>query len=141
MSNAGNRSDGFTLIEVMIVVAIIGIIAAVAYPSYQGYVRKAQRVDAKSALLEVSARQEKFFGVNYRYATTLVQLGYGAAFITENNRYNVTFTTTPAAPANATAYTVQASALGDQINDTCDNFSLTSTGVKGVTEGTVEDCW
>lgn len=135
---------GFSLIELMIVVAIIGIIAAIAFPSYQDSVRKSRRVEAKSVLLEAAARQEKFFSQQYAYATTMNStasvpgLGYNAnPFITESGFYSVavTATTSPA------AFTITATARGDQVADSCDGFSLTNTGVKGTSEGTVANCW
>ena len=60
-------SFGFTLIELMIVVAIIGIIAAVAYPSYQEYVRNAKRADAETALMELAHFMERYYPANGRY--------------------------------------------------------------------------
>lgn len=139
-----NFNKGFTLIELMIVVGIIAIIAAIAYPSYQDTVRKGRRVEAKSIILEAAARQEKFFSQQYAYATTmnstptLPGLGYSAdPFITESGFYSVGVTTTTAPEA----FTLTATARGDQVNDSCDGFSLTNTGVKGVSKGTVEDCW
>ncbi|MDV7393712.1 type IV pilin protein, partial [Arthrospira platensis SPKY1] len=65
-------SVGFTLIEVMIVVAIIAILAAIAYPSYQEQVRKSRRADAKVSLLDAVQRQERFFTVNNQYTGVLV---------------------------------------------------------------------
>ena len=66
---------GFTLIELMITVAIIGILSAIAYPSYESYVRKSRRVDAKNALLDLASRQERYFSVNNKYSTTAADLG------------------------------------------------------------------
>lgn len=63
--------NGFTLIELMIVVVIIGILAAIAYPSYQNYSRSTRRSDAQTALLQVANQQERFFTECNWYATTL----------------------------------------------------------------------
>ena len=67
---------GFTLVEMMIVVAIIGILAAFAYPSYVQHVQKAKRSDAHVGLNEVFQRQERSFLLNRTYSTTLTGLGY-----------------------------------------------------------------
>ena len=61
--------QGFSLIELMIVVLVIAIIASIAVPSYRSYVLRAQRTDATSALLRVRSTQEKFFLQNQRYMT------------------------------------------------------------------------
>ncbi|WP_347453519.1 type IV pilin protein [Acinetobacter thermotolerans] len=62
-----NKIKGFTLIELMIVVAIIGILAAVAYPSYQEHVRKTKRTEAQSELLDIAQRLQKFKIANFAY--------------------------------------------------------------------------
>ena len=69
-------SQGFTLIELMIAVAIVGILAAVALPSYQRSIMKGRRVDAKAATLDLAAREERYFSVNNTYTNSAVSLGF-----------------------------------------------------------------
>jgi len=89
---------GFTLIEIMIVVAILGILSAIALPSYTRYVEKSRRTDAKVELLRIAQLQESYFAQNLRYANSLTQLGLGAnTVLSEDRYYNVTvFSATPA---------------------------------------------
>ena len=61
------RSRGFTLIEMMIVVAIVGILAAIAYPSYQEYVRRGNRAEARATMMDMMQMQERFFSSNNAY--------------------------------------------------------------------------
>lgn len=103
-----SRNYGFTLIELMVIVAIIAILATIAYPSYQANVRKAKRNDAIEALLRVQVAQEKWRINDTNYAT-LGELGNPS---TIDGFYNITI------PVNlATGYTIQATAVGDQLND------------------------
>ncbi|HUS25719.1 MAG TPA: type IV pilin protein [Candidatus Binatia bacterium] len=69
-----SRLQGYTLIELMIVVAVIGILASVAYPSYQNSLTKGRRTSAKTFLLDVAQREQQFLLDNRAYATTLTQL-------------------------------------------------------------------
>lgn len=71
------KSAGFSLIEVMIVVAIIGIIAAYAYPSYQEQISKGQRTEGQTFLLDAMARQERFYSENNTYTNNLGPPGLG----------------------------------------------------------------
>jgi type IV pilus assembly protein PilE len=67
---------GFTLIELMIVVAVIGILSAIAYPSYKSYILKSRRADAKNALLDLAAREERVFSNTNGYSVDPAVLGY-----------------------------------------------------------------
>lgn len=77
-SRAGMRREasGFSLIELMVAVAVVGILAAVAYPSYQQYILRSNRATAQAFMMEVSSRQQQYFLANRSYAT-LEELGFG----------------------------------------------------------------
>ncbi|WP_283939457.1 type IV pilin protein [Pseudomonas sp. R3.Fl] len=144
------RQKGFTLIEVMVVVAIVGILAAIAYPSYQQYVLRSGRADGKAKLMEVMQAQERFFSQNQTYTATLGTgnggLGYSAdangAVASENRKYNIT----AAACANktiASCVVLSAAPVGGQANDSeCGTLTLDSTGIKTESgSGTLATCW
>lgn len=144
------RQKGFTLIEVMVVVAIVGILAAIAYPSYQQYVLRSGRADGKAKLMEVMQAQERFFSQNQTYTATLGTggggLGYSAdangAVASESRKYNIT----AAACANKTianCVVLSAAPVGAQANDSeCATLTLDSTGSKTESGSeTVATCW
>lgn len=138
---AGRAARGFTLTELLIVVAIIGIIAAIAYPSYQRNVRESNRSEAHVALTTLAARLERFFSDNNRYTTSLTtadadpDLGYVSAN-TEHGYYSLAIAAGPCGNINA-CYTLTATAQGNQTADTtCPAITLDSTGAKGPT-----GCW
>lgn len=142
------RTAGFTLIELMIVVAIVGILAAIAYPSYQEHVRKSRRVDAKSAVLDLAARQERYFSVNNKYATTPVDLGFSqAAFpidvLSGNTAYYKLQATVP--PTKPTTFLITATPQGVQTSDSCGSYQVNEVGVQTnpplSTNAAIAGCW
>lgn len=143
-------THGFTLLELMITVAIIGILAAIAIPNYNTYVLRGNRTVAKTILAEVASRQENFFTDRKTYATTLSALGYPADTFYFGKSGNPSSSSTGALyaitlpAAAATSFTVIATAQpgSAQANDTqCASLSLTNTGVKSATGGGGSDCW
>ncbi len=128
---------GFTLIELMVAVAIVGILAAVAYPSYQQYVSKSRRSEAKSLLLDAAAREEQYFMDNRAYTTTMTSSGLGYSSTSSEHGYY-----TLSAAITATTFTLTATAQGSQADDACGNFTLTNDGTKDVTgSADASTCW
>lgn len=131
------KQKGFSLMELMIAVAVVGILASIAYPSYLDYVRKANRGEAQGSILELAQWMERQFTVNGTYRpgganptlpfTTSPKEG-------GTTTYNFTVTTT------ANTFTLTGTAAGDQANDDCGNISVTQTGARSST-GSGSDCW
>lgn len=129
---------GFSLIELMITVAIIGIIAAIAYPSYTDYVQQARRADGQGAMLEAAQWMERQFTVDGTYLKADDDPRDVSAYNTEF--YTITV---PEATASATTYTIQGAPTGAQASDDCGTLSVTNIGVKSAVKGgaAVADCW
>lgn len=143
------REGGFTLIELMIAVAIIAILAAIALPAMDQYKQKSRRSDATSMLMQIAAKQEKFFMNNRSYAANLTNLGYGNTGATadplssEHDYYDITITA-PALPAYT--FTLTATPKGAQAEDTdCAEFNLDNEGNKTAEDDSGTDttgaCW
>lgn len=127
----------------MIVVAILGILAAIAYPSYQESVRKSRRTDAKTALLEISQLEERFFSVNNRYTNILGVGGLGYTATTREGYYTLGVATTVDASGRDITFSATATPVAGKSQEkdtTCGaaattHFSLDSQGVKCVQNG------
>ena len=111
---------GFTLIELMIVVAVVAILAAVALPTYQDSVRKARRTEAKASLSVAAQMMERYLTEKGSY--TGATLGSGGVYAdhSENNHYALSL-----ADLGATTFTLNATPLSGQAVDLCGRFTLT----------------
>lgn len=155
---SNHNQQGFTLIELMITVAVIAILAAIAYPSYTEYVARARRADAKTVIQEAAQVLERRYtecsGYNRKPDCT-----------TTTNMTEVLSTSLQSSPKEgttkwyqmdtgsgktavaATTFTLVFKPQGSQANDKCGSFSLTNTGAKTVVDKptgsttTVDDCW
>lgn len=130
---------GFTLIELMIVVAIVGILATIVYPSYQDYVRRANRSAAQQTMLDVSAKQEQYLTDRRSYTDDLTALQVSVPEDVTKH-YTVTIANVVASPPSYNVVATPTSAT--QLLDACGALTLSSAGVKSV-GGTrsAADCW
>lgn len=135
---------GFTLIELMIALAIVSILAAVAYPSYQNSVAKARRAEATGALLEGAQALERYYSVNGRYIDGSGNLP--AVFPTQvpangTAYYTLAATGTP----TASSFTLRATRSGVMSGDPCGQFEINHTGTMALNSNasgySVADCW
>jgi len=144
-----NAQRGFSLIELMIVVAIIAIISAFAYPSYDRYVIKTKRSVAQNALLQVADRQQQFFMDNKRFAADITNLGFPAnPYVVDDNGTSTVASDADAvyslslSNVTATTWTATATPLNSQLSrDTyCGSLTITQTGAKSKS-GASDECW
>ena len=141
-----NKTKGFTLIELMIAVAIIGILVAVALPSYRNSVLRSNRADAHLSLARIATLQEQFFFRNNQYTGDFADIVNGVTsgqpIDSDEDNYSLVVTAT----GGGTGWTVTATAQGDQTDDAdCNSLTMTNLGVKtalnsGGTANNTE-CW
>ena len=134
------RNKGFSLLELMIAVAIVGIIASIAYPAYQEYVREARRSDAKAVLIEMSQWMEREYTVNGRYTNASNAAPSLPVVKSPKDGTDVVYNLGVVATSNTFTLTATPAAGGPQAGDDCGNLSITQTGAKSAS-GTATDCW
>jgi type IV pilus assembly protein PilE len=136
-------STGFTLIELMVAVAVVAILGTIAMATYTKQIQKSRRTDARSAVMDLAGREEKLFSTTNAYSSAVSDLGYGTPadvwpINVGSGYYQVTVTTpTPV------SYLVTATAIGAQLKDTsCLSFSVDQLGSQTATGGgTASECW
>lgn len=128
--NGKQRQRGFTLIELMVAVAIIGVLAALAYPSYTEHVRKGRRADAQAALMELAQQLERHYTLHNSYAAATL----ASAVI---DRVSAYYTITLSAQ-QAQSFTLEAKPTSRQSADPCGPMTLDHTGA---TTALTSGCW
>lgn len=130
-----NTIKGFTLIELMITVAIIGLLASIAFPSYQEYIARGRRSEVKSVLLEASQWMERFYSENFRYdqntAGSAIATVFPAIYSQSPRQGNAAYSISVSAAGTRT-FTLTATRIAGQMMaaDKCGDFSITNVGVK-----------
>lgn len=140
------RIRGVTLVELMVVIAVIGTLAAIAVPTYRRYLLRSQRSEAKISLMQIQTAQEKYYQQYNAYTNNITAAvnagGLGLQNQSETGKYTLAITTFP---ADGQSYVATAAPRtgGGQTDDTpCGNFTITDRGVRGVSGGFgAEACW
>tara|TARA_E500000178_G_scaffold353416_1_gene419294 strand:+ start:2202 stop:2615 length:414 start_codon:yes stop_codon:yes gene_type:complete len=137
MNNKKNR--GMTLVELLIVVAIVVILASIALPSWNSQVQKARRADAKSILMAVLVEQEKYRANNGSYAPSMSALGFGSYNSPSRDYYNISIVS-----SSEIAFVASASpnTNGGQDNDLCGTFAVDQSGPnESDVYASISECW
>lgn len=142
------RPSGFTLIELMITLVVVAILAAIAYPLYEHQIEESRRTDARTALLELASREERYFATNNAYTQNADSLGYGNnnwPVVIGSGYYEISVSNVDNG-ANPPSYLLTAQALGTQLSDTtCRTFTVDSTGAQAAQDASGNDttstCW
>ncbi|HEX3835973.1 MAG TPA: type IV pilin protein [Steroidobacteraceae bacterium] len=140
---------GFTLIELMVTVAIAAILLSIVVPTYQAQVRKSRRTEAKTAILDFAAREERLYATQNAYSTDPVALGYtaaGGSWPVSTGTYYQIEAPTSSAPTATTpgtfSVTVDPAPASPQLSDTtCASFTVTQTGAQSATGTNPSACW
>jgi type IV pilus assembly protein PilE len=134
--NSAAKTRGFTLIEVMITVAIVGILATIALPTYRDHVRKSVRAEAQAYLMAVAGRQQQFLLDTRGYATTLAAVALVApASVT--SAYDLTLNAV-AGPPPTFRIAATPKAATDQVHERCGALAIDQAGAK---TAALTSCW
>lgn len=126
-----SHTNGFTLIELMIAIAIAGILAALAYPSFADHMNRVRRTDGHTALYDLAVHMEHYFTENSSYAGATTPAIVGASATSSEGHYTLSI-----GNLSASTYTLSAVPTGAQANDSCGTLTLTQANLKSPS-----NCW
>jgi type IV pilus assembly protein PilE len=147
------RQVGFSIVELMVAVAILGVLAAIAIPAYNSQVRKSRRTDARTALLDLAGREEKLNSTMSIYSANFTQLGWATTATwmpVGSGYYQVSIVVGVPRLGSGLPYTYTLTAVptggSDQLNDTaCQKFTVDNLGTQKSYDSTNADtstvCW
>jgi len=142
------KMRGMTLIELLVVIGVLGVLSAIAVPTYRKYLLRAQRSEAKIALLQLQTAQEKYYLQYNTYtddvtvASTAETPGLGLPGTSETNKYDIVVTELGAGGQSYTATASPHKGGGQTDDKDCANFTITERGVRGISgTKTPEFCW
>ena len=142
------RERGFTLIEMMVVVAIIGILAAIAYPSYAEYVRRSQRAEVQRALMEANQFMKRYYGAQDTFVGAALPAMLSRSPSSGTAAYNIQLIengAVVAAVTQPTTYTLRATRTGAMTGDRCGDLSMNQSGARSISNNatgtTLADCF
>lgn len=139
-----SQTQGFTLIELMVVVCILALLAGIAIPSYREYVLRANRSEAQTLLRDAAAQQERYLAQYSKYTDTAARLAFGYPLadgkrLSPHQLYELQ---AEFIDGNTRSYRLTALRRGAQASDSqCGDFSLDHQGNRGTSAGSVESCW
>ena len=134
-----HQRRGFTLIELMVVLAVAAILAAVAFPSYRGQVAKGRRADGKQALVELAQRLERFYTERGTFAGAALGSGGFYPAVSSGGYYSLAITS-----QSADGFTLSATPRGNQAGDACGTLGYNHLGDRSVASGatlSLDQCW
>lgn len=134
-----HSAGGFTLIELMIVVAVVAILAAFALPSYQEHIRKSRRAQAKADIVEYMQLAERFHTVNNTYSGFTLPSAVSPREAAGGGTAHYSLAIDGV--ADAKSIKIKATAQGGQVEDKCGDLSINQAGVKANSKGTLASCW
>ena len=133
-ARSGSRWAGFTLLELVAVIAIMAILVSIALPTYQAFMKRVHRTEAVVALLDVASCQERVFAMTGRYDTTQCIPG-------GLEHYSVRIN--PSQTSDSLLFTAWADPIGGQVDDSCGSLGLNQAGMRQVTSDAMDAqaCW
>ena len=135
---------GFTLTELLIVIAVVAVLVTVAMPGYKEHITKTRRSDGRTALLDLAARMERYYAEHHTYATAIIGSGNASTDVLSSNKSPGGYYTLSIIRQNANTYMIQAAPDAAQAaTDTkCGSLRLDQLGQKSITgTETVTSCW